>query len=521
MAGKIKPMSQIKQLLLLHQQGRKIKVIARSLGMSKNTIKSYLARLAGQDKTIEELLGLDDPSLQFIFHGGNPAYKDERYEYIKERLEYYATELNRTGVTQKLLWEEYIAEVPDGYGLTQFSFHLRQQLVARKPSMVMSYTPGEKLYVDFAGNKLSYVDLYTGTQVECPVFVACLPFSDYAFAMAVPSQSLDDFIYALKCCIESMGGSPELLVPDNLKSAVIRADRYDPDLNRALEDFCNHFGMTILPTRVASPKDKALVENQVKMVYNRVYAKLRHQQFFDLASLNEAVREKIRMHNQTRMQKKPYCREERFLSLEKPHLKPLPEESYEIKYYRELKVAQNNHVYLSKDKHYYSVPYRHIGHKVKVIYTRTLVRLYLNGEMIALHPRNYTAGGYTTTVDHLCSHHQHYLKRSPDYYMDRAAYVSQDLLTIIKALFDGGRPAEQNYRTCDGLLNLHRKTEPEIFDAACKNAIEDKCYSYKYLLNIIDQLQKTGLQEQVKETPLPKHENIRGKEYYNQLSLNL
>lgn len=292
MAGKTKPMSQIKQLLLLHQQGQKIKFMARSLGMSMNTVKTYLALISKQDKTLDELLRMDDPSLQFIFHGGHPAYKDERYEYIKKRLAYYASELKRPGVTQKLLWEEYITVVPDGYGLTQFSFHLRQQLVARKPSMVLSYTHGEKLFVDFAGEKFSYVDRDTGAQIECPVFVACLPFSDYAFAIVVPSQSLDDFIYALKCCIESLGGTPVLLVSDNLKAAVIRADRYEPDLNRALEDFCNHFEMTILPTRVASPKDKALVENQVKLVYNRVYARLRHQQFFDLVSLNEAVREK-------------------------------------------------------------------------------------------------------------------------------------------------------------------------------------------------------------------------------------
>lgn len=137
------------------------------------------------------------------------------------------------------------------------------------------------------------------------------------------------------------------------------------------------------------------------------------------------------MHNQTRMQKKPYCREERFLSIEKPLLKALPDESFEIKYYRDLKVAQNNHVYLTKDKHYYRVPYQHIGQKVKVIYTRALVRLYLNGEMIALHPRNYTAGGYTTTLDHLCSHYQHYLNRRPAYYMERVANVSQNLLAII------------------------------------------------------------------------------------------
>lgn len=521
MAGKTKPMSQVKQMLLLQQQGRKIKVIARNLGISKNTVKSYLERIIKLGKPIEELLALEDPVLEAIFNTGNPAYKDDRYVYIKNKLDYYASELKRKGVTQKLLWEEYIEEVPDGYSLTQFCFHLRQQLVARKPTMVLNHTPGEKLYVDFAGHKLSYIDPDSGECIECPVFVACLPFSDYAFAIVVRSQRIEDFIHAVVRCLEFIGGAPVILVTDNLKAAVIRATRYDPELNRALEDCCNHYGITILPTRVASPRDKALVENQVKLIYARVFAKIRKLRFFDLASLNEAVLEKVRLHNQTRMQKKPYCREERFLALEKSLLKTLPEEPYEIRYYRELTVAKNNYVYLGVDKNYYSVPFQWIGRKVKAIYTRTLVRLYFNGEMIAAHPRSYIPGHYTTTREHLCSHHQHYLNRSPAWYMEKAAGISPQLLTIMQALFEGGRPVEQNYRSCDGFLSLHRKTDPKIFEVACRYAIEDKCYSYRYMLNTIDSLQKTGLPEPLPETPLPKHGNIRGKDYYTQLSINL
>jgi len=165
--------------------------------------------------------------------------------------------------------------------------------------------------------------------IWCPVFVACLPYSDYSFVIAVRSQGIEDFIYALVCCLAFLGGVPIILVPDNLKSAIIKANRYEPKVNRALEDFCNHYNMAIIPARVASPKDKALVENQVKMAYSRIYAKLRNQQFFDLYSLNKGISEKNRNHNQTRMQRKPYCREERFLANEKPLLQPLPNEAYE------------------------------------------------------------------------------------------------------------------------------------------------------------------------------------------------
>jgi transposase len=519
MAGKIKPMSQIKNLLQLYKQGRSRKYMARSLGISRNTVKSYLEKLSLINIDLEDLLLLEGPELERKFHAGNPAYKDERFEHLKSRLDYFEEELSRHGVNRVVLWEEYKSDYPLGYGYTQFCHHLKQQLIARKPSMILMHHPGEKLFVDFAGKKLSYVDKYTGEVIWCPVFVACLPYSDYSFVMAVRSQGIEDFIHALRCCLEYLGGVPKVLVPDNLKSAIVRANRYEPDVNRALEDFCNHYNMAIVPARVGKPKDKALVENQVKLSYSRIYAKLRNQQFFDLASLNQGIAGKNRAHNQTRMQQKPYCREERFLANERPFLQPLPKEPHEIKYYRELKAAKNNHVQLTHDNHYYSVPYQWIGERVKVIYTRSMVRIYARGEMVAIHQRDYTSGTYTTVREHLCSHHQHYLDRSPSYYMQQAERKSKVLLEVIKLLFEGGRPPEQNYRTCDGLMNLQRKTDPDIFQKACEEAIACKCYSYRFILNIIENLKKQPVQA-ASTAPLPEHGNIRGKGYYNQLTLN-
>jgi transposase len=283
--------------------------------------------------SIDDLLALEDPVLESKFHAGNPAYKEVRFEDFKSQLPYYEKELKRKGVTRKLLWEEYDQANTNGYRYTQFCYHLKQQMVARKPSAVLIHNPAEKIFVDFAGAKLPLIDRDTGEVIWCPVFVACLPYSDYGFAMAVRTQGIEDFIYALRCCLEFFGGSPQILVPDNLKTAVIKANRYAPEITRALEDFCNFYNITVIPARVVSPKDKALVENQVKLVYNRVYAKLRNSQFFSLFDLNKAIREKIIQHNQTRMQQKPYCREERFL--QKHLLQPLPTEPYEIKYYKD------------------------------------------------------------------------------------------------------------------------------------------------------------------------------------------
>jgi len=292
-------MGQIKQLILLHQQGHSIKSMARELGMSKNTVKTYLKKVTDLGIKAQDLLQLDDPVLEAKFHTGTPSYKQDRYEKIKCDLDHYLKELKKTGVTRHLLWEEYRTEHPDGYGYTQFCHHLNQYLRAKKPSMVLAHLPGDKLFIDFAGKTHPYVDMQTGEVVQCQVFVACLPYSDHGFAMAVPSQSIHDFLHALECCLLHLGGVPQAIVCDNLKSAITKADRYDLDLNTALEDFANHYQTTISPARVRKPQDKALVENQVRLVYNRVYAKLRNTQFFDLPSLNKAFAQKVLEHNQT------------------------------------------------------------------------------------------------------------------------------------------------------------------------------------------------------------------------------
>jgi transposase len=520
MAGKVKPMSQIKQLLQLHKKGESKKQIARCLGISKNTVKSYLQKLYQLKAGIDDLLLLEDPELEKKFHEGNPAYKGSRFEHLKGRIDSFEKELKEVGVNKRLLWEEYRMSYPDGYGYTQFCHHLNQQIIARKPTMVLIHKPGEKLFVDFAGKMLSYIDPKTGEIIKCPVFVACLPYSDYCFTIAVPSQKVEDFIFALVCCLKFLGGSPEILVTDNLKAAVIKANRYDPDINQALEDCCNHYGITILPTRVVSPKDKALVENQVKLVYSRIFARLRKQTFFSLQALNQAISEKNKCHNQTRMQKKPFCREENFLANEKPLLKPLPDEPFELKYYANYKVAKNNHIHLTKDLHYYSVPYQYTGEQTKVIYTNTLVRIYVRGTLVAVHPRNKSQGGYSTIKEHLCSHHRYYLDRSPGYYMNKAKSMTEDLFQLIKLLFEGGRPPEQNYRTCEGIFSLYRKTDPDIFIRACQEAISCQCYSYRFLRKVIDNFKNDIPEQQNEPRPLPDHQNIRGKEYYKQLNIN-
>lgn len=526
MAGKPKPMREIKQLLILHQQGKSKKTIARTLGMSKNTVKSYLIKLEdllvknGKQVSINDLIRLEDPVLEARFHPGNPAYKDDRYDHLKGLLDHYIKELKRTGVSRRLLWEEYRQARPDGYGYSQFCWHLQQHCNASRPSSVLTHQPADKLFIDFAGKKLHYIDKQSGEMIPCQVFVACLPYSDYSFAIAVRSQSTEDFIDALTCCLHDLGGAPAALVPDNLKAAVVKANRYEPGINQILEDFANHYGTVVVPARARKPKDKALVENQVKLIYSRVYAKLRNMQFFDLHTLNEAIAEKVKDHNQTRMQQKPWCREEKFLAEERKLLTPLPEQPFELKNYKELKVAQNNHIYLSEDKHYYSVPYALIGRKVKMIYTKGMVYVFSKGQQVAVHIRSYHQGGYTSNPDHLCSQQKHYLNRSPKYYQEQAAKKSRVLYELITLIFSQNKYPEQLYRTCDGLFALHRQTDTDRFEKACQMAIDYQNYSYRFILNILEN-NMMEQQSELPDKPLPKHHNLRGKAHYqNQLQLN-
>lgn len=493
--------------------------------MSKNTVKSYLQKLASSQLSLDALLELEAPALESVFHTGSPAYKNdnERYHQFVSRLDYFLSELKRPGVTRHLLWEDYLHSHPKGYRYTQFCFHLDQHTKASKPSMVLMHKAGEKLFIDFAGKGLSYTDINTGQVVDCQIFVACLPYSDYGFALAVRSQSIEDFLYALGCCLQSLGGVPQMIVSDNLKSAVIKANRYEPQINRAMEDFANHYGCSVVPTRAVHPQDKALVENHVKLVYQRVHARLRNTTFTSLSALNQGISDKILAHNQTRMQQKPYCRQERFLSDEQSQLGPLPAHPFEIKYYREYKVAKNNHIYLAEDKHYYSVPFRWTGSQVKVVYTHTLVRIYAAGQQVAVHERDRSMASYSTLREHLCSAHNHYNDRSPAYYIGKARRESELFGSLLELVFKQDRHPEQLYRSCDGMLALYRKCELSCFEKACRMAIEYQNYSYDFLRNVIEHKMtgEQGTGGTKKEKPLPAHQNIRGREYYTQSTLNL
>ena len=516
MAGKIKVMSTIKQLLLLNRDGYGIKYISRHTGMSKNTVKSYLHKVGTLQCCVDDLLKLDDPILESRFHVGNPSYSDDRHEVLLERMPYFIAELKKKGVTRHLLWEEYASHKGSHYSYSQFCYHLQQYSRSKQATMVLHHEAADKLMIDFSGKKMHITDRDTGALIPCQMYIAVLPFSNYCYAEACGSQNSADFIHCTANCLRALGGAPRVLVTDNLRSAVTRADKYEPEVNTTFEQLGNHYGCTIFPTRAYKPKDKAAVENMVKIAYTHIMARLRHRQFFSLPELNEAIAQQVFLLNQRRMQTKGYSREEQFNAAERPMLKPLPDQAFEIQYTKTYKVANNNHFCLTPDKHYYSVPHTHIGQKVVVIYTRSAVRVYHKGTLLCMHLRDTTMGKYTTEADHLCSHHRAYSQRSPRYYKQKALKISATVHRLFELIFEqSGKYPEQLYKTCDGLLHLARVYKnSNHFDKACTISIEQRMYNYGFIKRILENNMTDATPSSTVDRPLPKHNNIRGKDYF-------
>ncbi len=518
MAGKITSMSKIKQVLLMHRNGMSNRKIAATLSIDKCTVNEYVRKAKSSSMSLEGLLLLEEPELEAQMFAGNPAYTDERMKHFLERLPYFREQLEDKHVTRLLLWEEYRKENPDGYGKSQFFYHLKQNLVAQKQVAVLrnTYKAGEILMIDFAGDRLAYVDTQSGERIHVEVFVGTMPYSGLTFAIAVPSQQVEDFAYALRMCLESLGGVPHIVIPDNLKSAVVKADRWTPALNKALVDMGNHYGFAVLPARVATPTDKAPVESDVNRVYQRVYAKLRKRVFYSLMELNQAIYELVKAHNQTRMQEHPYTREERFHAMERGQLRPIPEQIYEVKHTNTVTVNLQGEVRLAEDQHYYTVPYAHIGRKAQLIYTRSTVKVFVDNKCVASHVRNREPGEHTQIKEHLAPNLQAYISRSPEYYCSKAKEEQlPELELFIQSLFMNRKYGVTDaicYNLCDFLFSLEKKTPAEAFRQTVKICAENHIFSKDDILTMCKLMQHQGEEQGQSETDVQpqNHENTRG-----------
>ncbi len=511
-------MTTLRQIIRLKAAGSSNREINRLLGVNRKTVDKYTKRIDALSISYNDLLTLEDADLDELLENPQKAeHSDpEKHSKLFYLFPSFEKELKRVGVTRWTLWSEYKNKYPDGYNYSHFCHLFQQWQKNKEVSMRLEHKAGDKLFIDFTGKKLSIVDKQTGEVKQVEVFVAILGASQLTYVEATESQKKEDFIGAVENSLIFFGGVPKAIVPDNLKSAVVRSSKYEPIINETFQDFAHHYGTAILPTRANKPKDKALVEGAVKIIYTRVFAAIRNQTFFSLQELNRAIQEKLQLHNTTPFQGKTHSRGQLFNEIEKKELAPLPQETYEFKNFSWTTVYKNSHVWLGEDKHYYSAPYRYVGEKVKVVYTKTRVEIYHKQIRIAFHCRDYSPYKYTTQKDHMPSAHQYVSDWSPEKFKNWAAAIGKETRELIERIIESKQHPEQAYKSCIGILSFGKKYSNTRLNNACKRALYYQNFNYLTVKNILEK----ELDLEPFEDPFPEqmtlsfHENIRGKEYY-------
>jgi len=507
-------MSNIRHILRLYNQSHSKLEISRETGMPRIIVKKIVTLFTESKLSFEEVNQLPDKDLEDLFgkHEENPM--DEKLSVLYSLFPEMNRELKKKGVTRMLLFDEYKKKHPDGIGKNKFLEHFAQWKSSVTPIMRVKHKPGDKLYIDFAGEKLSITDRQTGKSKQVEVFVAVLGGSQLTYVEAVLTQTKQDFIPACERALQYIGGVPAAIVPDNLRTAVSKSDRYEPTINETFSDFAEHYGTTILPARAYRPTDKALVEIAIRIIYTRIYAKLRGREFFSLAELNEAILLDLEDHNNQVMTGRNASRRQLFEDEERKMLHPLPSIQYEFKRQYWATVTKNGHVAIPEDKHYYSVPYRYIGRNVKVMYTRTDVYIFHNYERVARHKRDMTQFRYTTDQEHLAVPFRYVNEWKPEHFLAKAGEIHKDVKLFIAQILNHKRHPEQAYKVCEGVLNLSRKVGNVRLAKACQRALSFGLYNYRTVLKILEKgLDNDGSGEH-EELDMPQHDNIRGGNYY-------
>ncbi len=504
----------IREILRLSQELKfSIRQIAEATLVSKTSVGEYLAEYRRSGLSYEDILEMNDTELAEIFEKRNKT-SNPMYEALSKEFPYYEKELAKVGVTLYLLWEEYKQRNPDGFSYSRFCHHYRMWESKLKAGMHIEHKAGDLIYADFTGKKMHYADPDTGEVIPMEIFITILGASQLIYVEAVKSQRLEDWIRANENAWRYYGGATKGICPDNLKSAVTKACKYEPLLNETYDDLARHYNTVILPARPAKPKDKALVENAVRIVYQRIFAKLRNQTFFSPIELNEAIWEELEHVNNAPFQRRDISRRQLFDEIEKNELQPLPKERYEIRQFQVSKVEFNHHIYLKEDKHYYSVPYKYTGQKAKTLYTDRMVEIYKDNVRIALHRRNRQCYGYTTLKSHMPPEHQFVSGWNPIKFIRWASQMGESVKTFIERLLESKEHPQQAFKSCMGVLQLSKGYKPKDLEIVCKRALEYNSISFKFIKNSLkNNIHKTE-QEKPKEIKLPFHQNIRGKENY-------
>lgn len=502
---KIKEVLRLKyDLKLKHRQ------IAKSLNISAGAVSYLVNDAKAKGLTWPLPIGLSDGELEALIYG--PANQSSK-SFLAPNWEELSKELQGKGMTKQILWQEYQQQSPESaYSYSQFCHHFKAWLKKQSISMRQLHRAGERLFVDYAGPKIPIINPSDGEIREAHVFIAVLGASNYTYAEASYTQALPDWIMAHVRAFEFIEGVPEIIVPDNLRSAVHKACRYEPDLNPTYQQLASYYGCSVIPARPYRPKDKAKVEVAVQIVERQVMMRLRHQTFHSLGALNAALRKRISELNDQPFQKLAGSRTSRFIELDKPALKPLPKQAYQ---YTEIKLERVNHDYhVELAGHYYSVPYPLIRQPVELHSRGNVLEIYHRHQRVALHVKSSEKGGQSTLPEHRPPKHRYYIDCTPTHLIERAQSIGHCTAQVIQLILNNGEPVQATVRVGLGILHLSKKYGPERLEKACWRALEIGSINRGSIQSILS----TGLDHSplhsFEETAPIEHDNIRGCHYY-------
>lgn len=488
-----------------------LRQVARQCSISRPTVTEYLQRAEVAGLSWPLPAELDDARLEHLLF---PAALERATDRSVPDWSSVFTELKKKNVTKFLLWQEYRGLHPNGYNYSWYCAQYRGWLGKRDVSMRQNHRAGERCFVDYAGHTMPVIDRHTGEITECQIFVAVLGASNYTFAEATLSQSLPDWIGSHQRAFDFFGGVTELLVPDNLRSGVSKAHRYEPDLNPVYHELAQHYGVAVIPARVRRPKDKSKAEVGVQVVERWILAALRHHSFFSLQDLNVCIQELLVQLNNRPFRKLPGSRRSQFEALDRPALQPLPATRYVYAEWKKARVNIDYHVEV--DRHYYSVPYSLVKQELDVRYTAHTVECFFRHQRVASHCRSRRVGHHTTLREHMPESHRQYGDWSPERLIRWARQYGPGTAEMVTRILRARRHPEQGYRSCLGILRLEKTYGGERLEAACQRALTLGTLRYKS----IDSILKHGLDRQQTspdtESPVPgDHGNIRGPSYYH------
>lgn len=494
------------------------RAIANSVNISASTVSYYVRALEASHLSWPLPSGLSDQELIALLEPHCHQLKQKSYSQKQSPcFEEICKELKHKGVTLQILWQEYKARHQEkAYSYAEYCRQYRCWAKKLKPSMRQRHVAGEKCFVDYAGPSLDIYNPTTGEISKAKVFVATLGASNFTYVEATLTRSIPDWLGSHTRMLEYFGGVPKLIIPDNEKAGVSRASYYDPEKNPQYTAWANHYGTTILPARPGKPKDKAKVEAAVKYVEQAILAKLRHQKFFSIDQLNQAISKLLKVLNNTPFQKLPGTRESLFNEVEKSSLAPLPRHRYEYVEFKRVKVGLDYHICV--DTHYYSVPYQHIHHTVEYRLSSNQLEVYYDGLRIASHLRQYKPGEKSTQNEHMPEAHRAHAQWTPDTFLQWAKAIGCAPAEIAAKLIKRQPHPECCYKIflgCRNLVKLYGKTR---FAASCRYALAGEAISYHSLKaileNKLEQEDITIIKDEADYTPST-HTNIRGADYYH------